>query len=57
MTEQNKPTKEDVMRKDEYGGKYKERADSASEEEKFGTSQNPVKDDAMPAKNLKSVGG
>lgn len=35
---------------DPYGGKYKNRADTASPEEKFGTSQMPVQDDKTPYK-------
>ncbi len=55
---QNKPTKEDSERPDEYGkGTYKERADQYGEAEKFGTDQLPVTHDKLPAKNLKSVGG
>jgi hypothetical protein len=54
---QNKPTKQDVERKDEYLGQYKDRATTATPEEKFGISQNPSIHDALPAKNLKSVGG
>lgn len=38
---------------DPYGGKYKNRANEASPEEKFGTGQMPVQDDAVPYKNLK----
>lgn len=55
--EQNKPTSADSAPKDEYYGRYKDAAVSASEEEKFGGSQNPVKNVPMPARNLKGVGG
>lgn len=55
--EQNKPTKEDSHRKDEYMGQYKQPQDSMSEAEKFGTNENPVKNDQMPAKGLRQVGG
>jgi len=54
---QHKPTKEDSERRDEYGGKYKDRAQEASEEEKFGDSQNPVRDTPLPAKSLRTFGG
>jgi hypothetical protein len=54
---QNKPTKEDVERKDEYGGKYKEPQEGMSEAQKYGTEQNPAKHDQLPASGLKSVGG
>jgi hypothetical protein len=54
---QNKPTKEDSERKDEYGGQYKDRCDELSEAQKFGTDQLPVQNDALPAKNLKNAGG
>jgi len=54
---QNKPTSKDVERKDEYLGQYKDRADTASPEEKFGISQNPSISDPLPAKNLTKVGG
>lgn len=35
---------------DAYDGKYKNRADTASAEEKFGTGQMPVQDDKVPYK-------
>lgn len=54
---QNKPTEEDVKRKDEYGGSYKDAADGLSEAQKFGTDQLPVQEKPLSAKNLKSVGG
>jgi hypothetical protein len=54
---QNKPTDADVKRKDEYDDKYKERADQYGEAEKYGTDQNPVKHDPLPAKGLHGVGG
>lgn len=54
---QNKPTKEDSERKDEYLGKYKDAAATMSEADKFGTGQMPVQHDSLPVKNLKSVGG
>lgn len=38
-------------------GVYKQPEQGASEEERFGGSQNPVKHDSLPAKNLRSVGG
>lgn len=56
-SQQNKPTTADAERRDEYMGQYKERADGVSEAEKFGTDQNPVQNDALPAKNLKGAGG
>ena len=54
---QNKPTKEDSERKDEYGGQYKDASDGKSEAQKYGTDQLPVENDPLPAKGLKSVGG
>lgn len=54
---QNKPTKQDSERKDEYMGQYKDRSQGLSEAQKFGTDQMPVKNDAPPFKGLKSVGG
>lgn len=53
-TEQNKPS---VANTDEYGGAYKEYADTYGEAEKFGTAENPVKHDALPARGLRGVGG
>lgn len=56
--QQNKPTKEDSERKDEYGNNtYKCRSSGMSEQQLFGTDQLPVQDDPLPAKGLKSVGG
>lgn len=55
--EQNKPTKEDSVKKDEYHGQYKDPHYQASEEDKTGNSQNPVRNDAPPWKNLKTAGG
>jgi len=54
---QNKPKDEDGKRVDEYGGSYKDPAQSLSEAEKFGTSENPATAEKLPAKGLKSVGG
>lgn len=54
---QNKPSKEDSERKDEYGGGYKDTADGLSEAQKFGTDQIPVTHDKLPASGLKNVGG
>lgn len=54
---QNKPTKQDSERKDEYQGKYKDVADGLSEAERFGTDQLPVQHDSPPFKGLKSSGG
>jgi hypothetical protein len=51
---QNKPTEKDVLKKDEYLGGYKDRAQTASEEEKFGGNQNPSISDPLPAKNLRA---
>ena len=54
---QNKPSRDDAFRKDEYGGAYKEHGVGLSEAERFGTDQMPVQHDAIPAKGLKGVGG
>jgi hypothetical protein len=54
---QNKPTKADSERRDEYMGQYKDHADGLSEAQKFGTDQIPVQHDAPPFKGLKSTGG
>ena len=54
---QNKPTKADSERRDEYNGGYKERANEYNETAKFGTDQLPVQNDPLPAKGLKNVGG
>lgn len=56
-SKQNKPTKEDQMRIDEYMGKYKDAREGKSDEELWGTSENPEKSDPLPAKGLRSVGG
>jgi hypothetical protein len=55
--ENEKLTKEDSYRKDEYMGQYKEIAEQTSEEDKFGESQNPVQNTPTPWKNLRSTGG
>ena len=52
---QNKPTADDSAPKDEYKGGYRE--GTATEAEKFGTDQNPVQNDALPARNLRGAGG
>ena len=49
--------KKDSHPKDEYYGGYQNKAREASEVQKFGTSQLPVTNDALPAKNLQSTGG
>lgn len=54
--EQNKPSKDDQLRKDEYGGRYQAPDKVAGEEQKFGSAQNPVIDDPLMAKNLRKVG-
>lgn len=54
---QNKPTKEDSERNDEYGGKYKPVHEGLSEAQKFGTEQLPVQEGKTPFKDLKAVGG
>jgi hypothetical protein len=54
---QNKPTESDSKRVDEYDKQYKDRADQFGEAEKFGTDQNPVHNDKLPASGLKGVGG
>lgn len=54
---QNKPSSADAGRRDEYKGNYKDRCDGVSEAEKFGTNDNPVKHDPLPAKGLGSAGG
>lgn len=51
-----KPSEKDTHPVDEYHGAWKD-GSQASEEEKYGNSQNPVRNDPLPAKNLKSVGG
>lgn len=56
-SKQNKPTKEDSAPKDSYLGRYKSADKGKSEAEKFGTDQNPVQNDPLPAKGLKSMGG
>lgn len=56
-TETNSPRKADVERVDEYDGKYKDRSQTMSEAEKFGTNQLPVQNDPLPAKGLRQVGG
>jgi hypothetical protein len=43
--------------KDAYGNGYKDPAQTLSEQEKFGTNLNPVKNPPMPAKGLRGVGG
>lgn len=53
---QNKPG-EAWKDKDEYGGQYKDPAQTLTEAQKFGTDQLPVQNDALPAKGLKGVGG
>ncbi len=47
----------DKTRVDEYGGKRKEGHEGLSEEQKFGTSQNPVQQPPTPWSGLKQVGG
>ncbi len=54
---QNKPSRDDAFRKDEYGGAYKEHGVGLSEAERFGTDQMPVIETPLPAKNLKDAGG
>ncbi len=55
-TEQNKAQERDSSPGDEYYGSYKSACDGVSEDQKWGGNQNPVRDDALPAKNLRSVG-
>lgn len=43
--------------KDTYKGGYKDPATTLSEAEKWGTNEIPLKNDELPAKNLKSTGG
>lgn len=51
------PSKADSERRDEYEGRYKDASDGLSEAQKFGTDQLPVRNDPLPAKGLRSVGG
>jgi len=53
---QNKATDADVRRADEYGGRYRSSTEGVSEDQMWGHNQNPVQNDALPAKNLRSVG-
>lgn len=43
--------------KDEYKGQYKDRAQTASEEQKFGMNAYPVDNGPTPYKGLRNVGG
>jgi len=54
---QNRTPKEQAAPVDEYGGQYKQPTLGESEQQKFGTNEYPVQNDALPAKNLKSTGG
>jgi hypothetical protein len=44
------------VHQDEYEGKYKEQAEAISPDEKWGLSQNPVKETPVPWKGMRSVG-
>lgn len=53
---QNKPKPQDRAPTDEYYGQYKDRSKGLSDAEKWGTDQNPVQHDQLPATNLRNVG-
>lgn len=54
--EQHRKSEADVTRKDEYNSAYKSACEGVSDEQKWGTGQNPVSNGANPFRNMRSVG-